>query len=338
MTNRRWLGRREFVGAAAVVLARPRVVFASDHDNVFRLAVVIRPGQESDLKEPRAPYWRTWYDELRQLGYVEGQNLEIEIHLADPSSLDQTIADLSAFRPDAVFVPAQSIVSLLKKAKVSTPIVTVVVRPVAYGLAESLARPGGNITGFTLDAGLEIIAKRVSLLREIVPSASRLVVLVLRPYWEAGRTRGDFLQVGEQLGITIIGAPVESQNSEKGYQQIFADAVRAGGDSLYVTPAPENLAHRGLIADLAIEARLPSVSQFREYVEAGGLIGYGPDIVDVYRRAAGYLDRIFKGADPAGMPYQQPTKFDLTLNLKTAKALGLAVPPSLLALADDVFE
>ena len=105
-----------------------------------------------------------------------------------------------------------------------------------------------------------------------------------------------------------------------------------------MTPAPENLAHRELIADLAIEAKLPSVSQFREYVEAGGLIGYGPDIVDVYRRAAGYLDRIFKGADPAEMPYQQPTKFDLTLNLKTADALGLAVPPSLLALADDVFE
>ena len=186
MNHRKWLGRREFVGMAAVVLTRPRMALASEDDKIYRLAVLIRPGRESDLKEPRARYWRAWYDELRQLGYVEGQNLEIEIRLADPATLGETIADLSALRPDAIFVPAQSIVSLLKKAKVSTPIVTVVVRPVAYGLAESLARPGGNITGFTLDAGLEIIAKRVSLLREIAPSASKLVVLVLRPYWEAG--------------------------------------------------------------------------------------------------------------------------------------------------------
>ncbi len=337
MNNRKWLGRREFVGVAAVVLTRPRLAVASEDDKIFRLAVLIRPGQESDLKEPRARYWRAWYDELRQLGYVEGQNLEIEIRLADPATLGETIADLSAFRPDAIFVPAQSIVSLLKKAKVVTPIVTVATDPVGSGLATSLARPGGNITGFTLDAGPETRTKRTALLREVAPSMSRLAVLILRPYWE-GRWRAVFQQVAQQLGITMIGAPIESKMSEKDYRQIFDDVVRAGGDSLYVTPSPENLAYRGLIADLAIESRLPSLNFYREYVEAGGLMGYGPDIVDAYRRSAGYLDLIYKGADPAGMPFQQPTKFELTVNLKTAKALGLTVPPTMLALADDVIE
>ncbi len=337
MDNRRWLGRRDFVGMAAVIFARPGAVFASENDRTFRLAVIVRPGQESDLKKPRARYWRAWYDELRQLGYIEGQNLEVEIHVTGPTSLNKTIADLSAFRPDAVFVPAQSIVSLLKKAKVSTPIVTIAVDPVGSGLAESLARPGGNITGFTLNAGLETNTKRVEILREIVPAMSKLAILILRPYWE-GRWSAIYQQLAKQSGIMVIGAPFDSQIDEKAYRQIFADVVRAGADSLYVTPAPETLAHRRLIADLAIESKLPSMNLFREYVEAGGLMGYGPDIVDSYRQAAGYLDRIFKGADPATMPFQQPVKFDFTLNLKTAKALGLTVPPSLLARADDVFE
>jgi len=340
MNSLKWLGRREFIGmaAGAVALAGSHAVFAKSSDNQFRLAVVIRPGQDSDLKQPRARYWRAWYDELQQLGYVEGDNLKIEIFLARPSSLDQTIAELAAFRPDAIFAPAQSIVSLFKKAKLTTPIVTVAINPVGYGLAESLARPGGTITGFTLDAGVEINAKRVRLLREIVPSASKLAVLVLSHYWEGGRTRADFDEVSKETGITIIGAPFESQLNEKNFRQVIADAVSAGADCLYVSPAPETLAHRRLIADLAIEWKLPSIAIFREYIEAGGLLGYGPDIVDTYSRATGYLDRIYKGADPAVMPFQQPSKFDLTVNLKTANALGLTVPPSLLAIADYVFE
>jgi putative ABC transport system substrate-binding protein len=259
------------------------------------------------------------------------------MHLAEPTRLSETVADLSAFRPDAIFAPAQNIVSLLKNAKVLTPIVAIAVNPVGSGLAASLARPGGNITGFTLDAGMATIAKRVELLRKVVPAMSRLAVLILRPYWE-GRFGVVFQQVAQQLGITAIGAPFESQTNENDYQQIFADVVRAGGDSLYVTPAPGNLAHRQLIADLAIESRLPSVNFYRENVEAGGLMGYGPDIVDTFRQAAGYLDLIFKGANPAEMPFQQPTKFELTLNLKTAKALELSIPPNLLALATAVIE
>ena len=340
MNSPKWLGRREFIGIAAgtVALARPRAVFAKSNENQFRLAVVIRPGQDSDLQQPRARYWRAWYDGLRQLGYVEGENLKIEILVARPSSLDQTIAELAAFRPDAIFAPAQSIVSLFKEAKLTTPIVTIAINPVGFGLAESLARPGGTITGFTLDAGLEISAKRVTLLRQIVPSASKLAFLVLSHYWKGGRTRADYEAVSKETGITIIGAPFESQSNEKNYRHVIADAVRAGADCLYVSAAPENLAHRRLIAELAIEWKLPSIAIFREYIEAGGLLGYGPDIVDAYTRATGYLDRIYKGADPAVMPFQQPTTFDLTLNLKTANALGLTVPHSLLAIADHVFE
>lgn len=330
-----WFRRREFVGLAAAVFAAPRMAFASGNDGIRRLAVIIRPGQESDLQD--SPYWLSWRDELHRLGYVEGRNLKLEAHIADPARIGETIAGLSAFGPDAIFAPAQNIVSLLKKAEVPTPIVTIAVDPVGSGLAQSLARPGGNITGFSLDAGLGIIAKRLEYLKQVVPGLSRLAVLILRPYWE-GRFGAVFSEVTRQAGIAAIGAPFESGMSEEDYRRIFADMVRAGADSLYVTPAPENLAHRELIAGLAIESKLPSVNFYREYVEAGGLMGYGPDVVDTYRRAAGYLDRILKGADPAGMPFQQPTKFDLTLNLGTAKALGLTVPSSLLALADGVIE
>ncbi len=337
MNRRIWIDRRSFSGMAAVVLASPRAAFASGNSDTFKLAVLIRPGQETDLKEPRARYWLTWFDELRQLGYAEGRNMDLKVLVADPSAFSETLGGLSAFSPDVIFVPAQSVVTRLKEAGVSTPIVTIVVDPVGYGFAESLARPGGNITGFTLDAGLELVAKRVAILRDVVPSVAKLAILILRPYWE-GRWSGLYDEVGKQIGIGIIGAPFESKMSEKDFERIFSEMAEAGCDSLYVTPAPETLAHRRLIADLAIRSRLPSVNLFREYVEAGGLLGYGPDIVDAYRRAAGYLDLIFKGADPAGMPFQQPTKFDFTVNLKTATALGITVPPSQLALADEVFE
>jgi putative ABC transport system substrate-binding protein len=160
---------------------------------------------------------------------------------------------------------------------------------------------------------------------------------MLRQYWE-GRWRTRAENAAGSLGLTAIGAPYEAGASEDAYRAIFARAAKEGADGLYLSPALETVVRRRLIAELALSAGMASVSHYRDNVEAGGLMSYGADLADIYRRSARYIDRILRGADPGEMPFQQPTKFDLTLNMATAAALGLEIPPTLLALADDVFE
>ena len=185
--------------------------------------------------------------------------------------------------------------------------------------------------------GLGAIAKRIALLKEVAPGMSKVAVLILRPYWE-GRFGAIFREVAQQLNVTVIGAPFDSHAGEAEYRQVFAELSDQHPDGLYVTPSLESITQSELIAQLAVDAHMPSIGFYRESVAAGGLMAYGPDIDDVFRRAAGYVDQILKGADPAEMPIQQPVKFDLILNLKTADALGLTVPPTMLALADEILE
>jgi putative ABC transport system substrate-binding protein len=338
MTGRFRFNRRRFLAAAVVAAVPSTDLRAQAPAKVYRIAVVVRPGQRGNVSPPgELRYWRAWREELGRLGYVEGHKLKIDIRTADSAEVGQLAAELARDPPDAIFVPAQSIVSRLKTAAVQMPIVTIVVDPVGSGLALSLARPGGNITGFSLDAGMETMKKRITLLKELSPGMSRMAVLMLRAYWE-GRWNALWREAASEVGVTAIGAPFESRADEAEMKRVFAGITRAHADGLFVTPAPENFTHRKLIAELALSAGLPNLSLYRENVEAGGLISYGPDIVDIFRRAAGYIDQILRGSNPAEMPFQQPTKFDLAVNLKTAKALGLKVPATLLALADDVIE
>jgi len=338
MMDRVRTSRRGFLAASAAVVATGRVIVSPRADQMYRLLVVVRAGQAGDVS-PTAKLrtWGAWHEELRQLGYAEGQNLAVEVRAVGAAQVSTLAGEIVTMRPDAIFAPAQNIVALLKRAAVKVPIVTIAVDPVGSGLVTSLARPGGNITGLSLDAGLETIAKRIELLKTAAPGISRMAVLILKPYWN-GRYDDIFRAAAGQLGVSVIGAPFTSPASEMQYRQVFAALSAAGADSLYVTPAPENFTHRRLIAELAVAARLPSLGFYPENAEAGGLLAYGPDVVDIFRRAVGYLDRILKGANPAEMPFQQPTKFDLVINLRTAKALGLGLPPGLLALADDVIE
>ena len=338
MTGRFRFNRRRFLAAAVVAAVPSTGLRAQAPAKVYRIAVVVRPGQRGNLSPPgELRYWRAWREEMGRLGYVEGHKIKIDIRTADSAEVGQLAAELARDPPDAIFAPAQSLVSLFKRAAVQIPIVTIVVDPVGSGLASSLARPGGNITGFSLDASIETRKKRIALLKEVSPGMSRVAVLTLRPYWK-GRWRAIWQEVASAVGVTAIGAPFESRADEAEMKRVFAGITRAHADGLFVTPAPENFTHRKLIAELALSAGLPNLSLYRENVEAGGLISYGPDIVDIFRRAAGYIDQILRGSNPAEMPFQQPTKFDLAVNLKTAKALGLKVPPTLLALADDVIE
>lgn len=338
MTDRTCLGRRRFLAVVVATALPSHGLLAQEPGRVYRIAVIVRTGQRGNVTPPgELSYWRAWHEELRDRGYIEGRNLLIDIRTVEPAEVGQLAAELARVPPDAIFAPAQNIVALLKAAAVPMPVVTILVDPVGSGLASSLARPGGNITGFSLDAGLETTAKRIELLKEVAPRMSTVAVLILRPYWE-GRWATIWREAARRSGVAAVGAPFESRADEAEFRRIFAEMAGAHVDGLFVTPASETFTHRKLIAELAVSAGLPSFSLYRENVEAGGLMAYGPDINDIFRRAAGYLDRILRGADPAVMPFQQPTKFDLVVNLKTAKVLGLTVPPSLLALADEVFE
>lgn len=332
------LDRRTLLAAVLAVALPSRRGLAADAAGRRKIAVIVRPGQRANLSGAgELPYWHAWWEELRRLGYVEGENLTVDVHAVEPEQIEALAGELARSPPDVIFAPAQNLVALLKEASVPVPIVAIPIDPVGSGLAASLARPGGNITGFTLDASAETMVNRVAFLKEVSPGASRIAILILRPYWE-DRWGTAWREATAAMGVMAIGAPFESQAGEAEFRRAFAGIVAARADALYVTPALDTLTHRQLIADLALAAGLPSQSQFREYVAVGGLMSYGPDIVDIFRRAAGYVHKILKGADPAEMPFQQPTKFDLAINMKTAQALGLTIPPTMLALADELVE
>jgi putative ABC transport system substrate-binding protein len=334
------LGRREFISVLWGAASAPLVARAQVPGKAYRLAILTRAEPVANLHETSSHRnWRTWHQELRRLGYSEGRNLHIERRSAegDLRRLPELVRHIVQWKPDAIFAPNQDGAEALKAATVKIPVVAVTSDPIRSGLAATLARPGGNVTGFSMDAGAEIFAKRMALLKETAPTTSRLAALLLRQHWETWI--GDELrEAARRLGITLIGALLEAPVNELAYRRAFATMRQERADSALVSPSPENVVHRRLIAELAAQAGLPMMYSWRDNVEAGGLVAYAVDVPDIFRRAAGYIDRVLKGANPAEMPFQQPSKFELVLNLKTAKALGLTIPQSILARADEVIE
>ena len=275
---------------------------------------------------------------LRDLGYVEGRNVVIEYRDAEGKleRLRALAAELVALKVDVIVASAYPGTLAAKNATNTIPIIMVAVAdPVRIGLIASLVRPGGNITGLTLLAGTEIVGKHLELLKEAVPNLSRVAVLWnpanpmhvlrLREVEVAGRS----LRV--QLQILKVQGPEE-------FDSAFAAMTRERAGALYVVGDPMLSQHRRRLAELAAKSRLPAVYELKDHAEAGGLMAYGPNILDMYRRAATYVDKILKGAKPADLPVEQPTKFELVINLKTAKALGLTIPQSLLQRADEIIQ
>ena len=274
---------------------------------------------------------------LAQSGWNIGQNVRIDIRWATPSAdaVRRHAAELAALAPDVIFAPGASTVGPLRQVTRSVPIVfAIVADPVGAGFVDSLARPGGNITGF-MAFEYAISGKWLELLKQIVPNLSRAAVL-----------RDAAIPTGiAQLGIIQAVAPafhVEiiqvNLRDSANIEQAIAAFARSSNGGLIITAGPPSYNHRNLIIRLAAERRLPAIYFDRAFVAAGGLISYGPDLIDQFRRAAEYVNRILKGENPAEMPVQAPTKFELVINLKTAKALGLTIPQSLLATADEVIE
>ncbi len=275
---------------------------------------------------------------LRSLGYRVGQNIVIEYRFADGEvqRFPALAADLVRLGVDVIVTGVNSNTVAVMKATTTIPIVmTNSVDPIGAGLVASLARPGANVTGFAVDTGSEILGKRFELLKETLPNLSHLGIL-FNP--DVALTRSRQTSMGETaraLGLTLV--PVEARGSDA-LEQAFATMVRERAQAFVMQGDAVLFNYRGQIAEMALRNRLPAASLQREYAEAGFLLTYGADIRDLYRRAASFVDKIFKGAKPADLPVEQPTKFELVINLKTAKALGIIVPPTLLARADEVLE
>ena len=320
--------RREFIAATAVLLVSSRRSRAQGTRR--RLGVLV-------LGERVTTMNKALLDGLRNHGWIDGRNLIIEYRYAQsPDRLPASAAELVALSPDLLLAGNPQTALALKSVTASIPIVFVsVADPVGLGLVQSLSRPGGNITGLATYVP-EFTVKMIETLREMVPTASKIAILVnprnpihrlivAEELPQTARTLGLALPVleattAEELDIAFASAAAQ-----------HAEAINVFGDALTVNNAPRVIA-------LAAKHSLPASYLFRLFATNGGLISYGPNIADLYLRAGGYVDKILKGAKPSDLPVEQPTKFELVINMKTAKALGLTVPPSLLASADEVIE
>jgi len=275
---------------------------------------------------------------LRSLGYRVGENVAIEYRFANGEleRLPALATELVRLGVDVIVIPTNQSIVAAMKATTTIPIVMVAGGdPVSAGFVASLARPGGNVTGLAVDTGSEILGKRFELLKETLPNLSRLGIL-FNPDVAFIRSRQPLMtETARSLGLTTI--PVEARVLDE-LEQAFRIMVRERAQAFVALGDSVLFNYRGQIAEMALRNRLPAVAIQREWAEAGFLLTYGADLPVLYRRSAGFVDKIFKGAKPADLPVEQPTKFELVINLKTAKALGVIVPPTLLTRADEVIE
>jgi len=326
--------RRAFILAAAAwpALAWTGAVRAQAPVKVRRIGLLSQYSP-SDT----APLHQAFRLGLRDLGWVEGKNISIEYRYAEGGAdrLPDLAADLVRLKVDVIVASASSASLAAQKATRAIPIVMASGGdPVAGGLVESLARPGGNVTGLS-QMTTEMAGKRLELLKEIVPKLSRVAVLWDPQIAGSTLTWKEIQLAARQLGIQLQSLEVRSPND---FDQAFADATRARAGALFITQAPVITTNLKRIAGLAAKSRLPTIFHLSEFADAGGLVAYGADRADMYRRAATFVDKILKGAKPGDLPVELPTKFELVVNMKTAKVLGITIPQSVLFRADRVIE
>jgi putative ABC transport system substrate-binding protein len=320
--------------AGGVVAIAPFAARAQQPERM-RLIGVLLPATADDA-EMQARI-AAFHQGLQQSGWTIGRNVQIDTRWAttDAAEIRRHAAELAALAPDVILAHAATTVGPLMQATRTVPIVfPAVVDPVGAGFVDSLARPGGNATGF-MNYEYSLSGKWLELLKQIAPSVTR--VAVLRNAATASGP-GQFAAIQALAPSRGMEANPVNVSDAGEIERAVAAFARAPNGGLIVTASPAAVLHRGLIISLAARHKLPAVYFERHFVAAGGLISYGPDQIDMYRRAAGYVDRILKGEKPADLPVQAPTKYETAINLKTAKTLGLAIPPSVLARADEVIE
>jgi len=324
--------RRHFlVTSLAGVLAPPLAAGGQQAASRRRIGVLLV------LLSPAGPEAQAFRQGLRDAGYIEGRDVVIEWRSAngDYARLPQLAADLVERRVDVIVADTTPATKAAQRATSAIPIVMAIVAdPVGDGVVANLSHPGGNVTGLSIMLA-ELSAKRLQLLKEAVPTLARVVVLWNPPTPYHAKAIENLKAVAPSLPIELSLVSVRTaEEIAPGFEAVN----RARAQALYVVDSPPFFTHRATILDLAAKARLAVISGERPYADEGGLMSYGPSYEDQLRRSAGYVDRILKGGKPSGLPIEQPTKFTLVINLKTAKALGLTIPPSLLARADQVIE
>jgi putative ABC transport system substrate-binding protein len=327
-------GRRAVLtGLALAALAGPLASLAQPAPKVARVAFL--SGSSAEL---HAANRREVSNGFRALGWTEGSNLRIEERYATMrmDDLPRLVEELLRSKPDLIICIGPAPALAVKKAATDIPVVFAgVADPVGLGLAKSLGRPGGNFTGFATIVPETFFGKQMELLRETVPRASRVALLTNpeNPIHTAGRDLR--VKAARDQAFDVVELEAKTRGE---LEKAFAEAARHKADAMIVSGDPVPLAHRQLVAELALKQRLPVMFLFHQHVDAGGLMSYGSDLADLHRRAAGYADRILRGAKPADLPIEQPTKFELVINLKAARAIGLTIPPPVLVRADRVIE
>ena len=325
------MDRRTLVRFIAAGLAiAPLRAHAQQAGTVRRIGV-LSPFAPSDT----ARWHEAFRQGLRELGWIEGKNISIEYRYAEgPADLPVLAAELVRLKMDVIVTSATGV----RPANEATRTIPIVMAsstdPVVTGIVGSLARPGGNLTGLS-QSSTELGGKRLELLKQIVPNLSSVAVL-----WNPGNRAStvswqELQRPARSLGLQLYSLETRDPSD---FDRAFTDASRAHVGALAIMPDPHFVGNLRRIADLAIKSRLPAIYNLREFADSGGLVAYGPDRADQFRRAAGYVDKILKGAKPADLPIEQPTKFELVINLKPAKALGLTIPQSLLLRADEMIQ
>jgi len=326
------MDRRMFVLAVGLALVTlPRESGAQSAQKLYRIAFI-----EAGSASANQHFLDVFDSGLRDLGYIDGKNVIVDTQWAEGQAegFRRALRELIKLRPDVIVVSSTVGAVEAQRATTSIPIVFIGVSdPVDSGLVKSLAQPGGNLTGLSRDAGEGLVGKTVQLLTEIALGATRMAILY------ASGTNGERVIQAQKAALAFALTPLPIEVHERdGFPDAFAAMRKQGANALFVTTDPLTLANRNTIVRLAAANRIPAIYEFGEFARAGGLIAYAPSVSDQFRRAAIYVDKILKGSRPADLPIEQPTKFELVINLKAAKALGIMVPKEMLLRADEVIQ
>ncbi|HLX13714.1 MAG TPA: ABC transporter substrate-binding protein [Bradyrhizobium sp.] len=334
--------RREFIslagGAAAFSFFRPLAAQAQSLRKQHHIAFVHSGIPADQLTETAGPFWvRRFYETLRGLGDIEGTNLAVERYSAEgrSSRFVPLAAEVVSRNPEVIVTNLNDLAKAFAMATSTIPIVAITQDPVATGLITSLAHPGGNLTGVSIDAGIAIAVKRLQILKEALPRSAKATYLLSQAWNDS--TGSSYRDAAQQMGIALTGKFLPAINDAE-LRGAFAETAKAQSDAVLVDEGGSFLAHRALIAELANQYRLPVIYPYRDYVDLGGLITYAPDLGELAERMASDVHQILNGAKPGDIPYYQPTKFLLIINMRAAKALGLDLPPTLIGRADEVIE
>jgi putative tryptophan/tyrosine transport system substrate-binding protein len=307
---------------------------------IYRIALVDPVHPTAEITDMSSfPFYVGFFEQLHRLGYFEGDNTRIERYSGDgvAERYPELAREVVNRNPDVIFVAGQRSMLDFIAATTTIPILGIMTDPVGLGMVKSVARPGGNVTGVSIDAGFEIYQKRLELLKEANSQISKVGLFLSRAVWEKTPLGAAMEEGAQRTGISLVwlsnGPLLEAE-----YRRAFAAMPREGTDALIVSEQAENWKHRQLIVELAAKGRLPAIYPFHPYVELGGLMAYGLSLLELGRRAADAVDQILRGAKPGDIPIYQPTRFELSINLRTARTLGIEMPSSLLVQADDVIE